>query len=81
MDISCESVGFGLIQAFGETPEGKWVQAHAHEYGFIIRYPKGKEALTGYEYEPWHLRYVGVEAASEMYAQGLVLEEYLRQLN
>ncbi len=62
---------------FAETDEGKWLAAHCHEYGFIIRYPKGKESITGYEYESWHIRYVGVEAATEMYKQGLTLEEYL----
>lgn len=59
MDISSRSNGFELNEVFGGTDDGKWVQDHAYEYGFIIRYPKGKEDVTKYEYEPWHLRYVG----------------------
>lgn len=62
---------------FGNTAEGKWLAAHCHEYGFIIRYPRGKEDITGYAYESWHIRYVGVEHATAMYQQGLTLEEYL----
>ncbi len=54
---------------FGDLPEGKWVAAHAHTYGFIIRYMPGTEAVTGYTYEPWHLRYVGAELAAEIYEQ------------
>lgn len=65
-----------ITQAFGNTAEGKWVASHCHEFGFIIRYPKGKEHITGYSYEPWHLRYVGVEKATKIYESGLCLEEY-----
>jgi D-alanyl-D-alanine carboxypeptidase len=53
------------------------VAEHAHEYGFVVRYLKGKEAITGYEYEPWHLRYVGVDLATQLYKNKLTLEEYL----
>ena len=67
----------GLTQAFGETPEGKWLAANCHKYGFIIRYPKEKESITGYMYEPWHVRYLGVEKATAVYESGLCLEEYL----
>lgn len=62
---------------FADTPAGKWLAAHAHEYGFIIRYPKGKESITGYAYESWHIRYVGIEHATKIYEQNLTLEEYL----
>lgn len=62
---------------FGETKEGKWVAENCHKYGFIIRYPKGKEEITGYMYEPWHIRYLGVEKATEVYESGLCLEEFL----
>ena len=62
---------------FGETPEGKWVAENCHKYGFILRYPKDKEEITGYMYEPWHIRYVGVEKAVEIYESGLCLEEFL----
>lgn len=66
-----------LTWDFGETPEGKWVAENCHKYGFILRYPKDKEEITGYVYEPWHIRYVGVEKAGEIYESGLCLEEFL----
>ncbi len=77
IDITSESASFSLSQKFGETREGKWVAKNAHRYGFIIRYQKGKEDLTGYSYEPWHLRYVGKEAAHEIFEKDLTLEAYL----
>ncbi|MEH7334558.1 M15 family metallopeptidase [Neobacillus drentensis] len=61
---------------FSDSAEAKWLQEHAADYGFIIRYPKGKEAITGYQYEPWHLRYVGKKLAKEITSQGITLEEY-----
>lgn len=61
---------------FEYTPEFKWLQKHAHEYGYIMRYPKGKEWITGYSYEPWHYRYVGTEAAKVIYEEGITYEEY-----
>lgn len=66
-----------ITDRFTSTPEASWVAQHAHEYGFIIRFPLGKEEITGYKYESWHLRYVGVAVATEIYQQGLCLEEYL----
>ncbi len=65
-----------VSDTFGETPEGKWVAAHCAEYGFILRYPEGKEEATGYMYEPWHIRYVGEEFAQKLTDSGLCLEEY-----
>ena len=62
---------------YGETAAGQWLSQNAHLYGFIIRYLKGKENITGYQYEPWHIRYVGVEVATEIYQRGITLEEYL----
>lgn len=62
---------------FANTPECAWLEKNAHKYGFIIRYPKGKEAITGFQYEPWHIRYLGVETATAVYNSGLCLEEYL----
>jgi len=62
---------------FGYTPEAAWLAEHAHEYGFIIRYPQGKESYTGYKYEPWHIRYVGSKLATKLYNSGQCLEEYL----
>ncbi len=66
-----------ITQSFGATPAGIWVAENAHLYGFIVRYPQGKEDVTGYIWEPWHLRYVGVSVATELYSGGLTLEEYL----
>ena len=78
MDIEGETtLGTGLTEAFGESPEGIWVAEHCHEYGFIIRYPKDKTNITGYIYEPWHIRYVGVEAAMEITSLGVTFEEYI----
>ena len=59
------------------TAECEWLAKNAHKYGFIIRYPKGKEAYTGFRYEPWHIRFLGVETATKVYESGLCLEEYL----
>lgn len=63
--------------SFGETEAGKWVAANAHRFGFVMRYPVGKEQITGYMHESWHFRYVGVETADEIFEQNLTLEEYL----
>lgn len=62
---------------FGETDAGKWLAENAHLYGFIMRYPEGKEFITGYMYESWHFRYVGVEIAKDIYENEITLEEYL----
>lgn len=62
---------------FALTESGKWLASNAHNYGFIIRYPKDKESITGYKYEPWHIRYLGIELATKVYNSGLSLEEYL----
>ncbi len=70
-DRQCE-----LEACFADTAEGKWLAAHAYEYGFIIRYQKGKEATTGYQYEPWHFRYVGKELAAELHRTNQTMEEF-----
>lgn len=64
------------MYSFGETKEFTWVKNNAHKYGFILRYPDGKEYLTGYMYEPWHYRYVGKEVAEYIYENDIVFEEY-----
>ena len=66
-----------LDDAQADTPVQQWLMAHASEYGFVLRYPRDKEDVTGIVWEPWHYRYVGKEAAEEMTAQQLCLEEYL----
>ena len=63
--------------SFENTEEAKWLKDNAHRYGFILRYPKGKTDITGYKYEPWHFRYIGVEDATKVYENNLTLEEYL----
>lgn len=65
-----------IDDSFINTAEGGWVKDNCHEYGFIIRYPLGKEEITGYKYEPWHIRYVGEDMAAALYESGLTLEEY-----
>ncbi len=79
IDVTSASMGWGLKQDFADYPDGKWINEHCQEYGFIIRYPKGKTDITGYDYEPWHLRYVGVEAATYIMENDLTLEEYVGQ--
>ncbi|TKD71591.1 M15 family metallopeptidase [Pseudalkalibacillus hwajinpoensis] len=76
MDISTPSIGSSLTEEFGNTPEGKWVAKNAYKYGFVVRYLKGKEEITGYQYEPWHVRYVGKEAAKDIQEAGYTLEEF-----
>ena len=65
-----------VSQSFENTREFVWLQDHAHQYGFILRYPEGKESTTGYMYEPWHYRYLGVELATKVYESGLTYDEY-----
>lgn len=72
--------GKGLEENFSNTDAGKWLDEHVADYGFVIRYTKGKEKITEINYEPWHLRYVGKENAKYMTENHLVLEEYVNQL-
>ncbi len=80
MDISSESQSYELTEAFGNTPEGKWLQENAHNYGFILRYMKGREDITKYQYESWHYRYVGKDAATIIYKNNWTLEEFFEQV-
>nr|WP_306238483.1 MULTISPECIES: M15 family metallopeptidase [unclassified Ornithinimicrobium] len=67
-----------LKMCFGETTEGRWVAEHAHEFGFVISYPEGTRDITGYAYEPWHIRYVGPQVAGDMNRRGyLLISTYL----
>ena len=79
IDLVTKSTGWTLTQDFAKTDEGKWIKKNCAKYGYIIRYPKGKTDITGYDYEPWHLRYVGVDAAKEITEQNITLEEYLKR--
>jgi LAS superfamily LD-carboxypeptidase LdcB len=63
--------------SFEGTKEAIWIEKNCYKYGFIVRYPKDKESITGYKYEPWHIRYLGEQLASKLYNSGLTLEEYL----
>ncbi len=76
-DVTSISGKCHLEICFEDLPEGQWIKAHAHKYGFIIRYPDGKESITGYQYEPWHLRYIGKELANEYHKTNTkTLEEF-----
>ena len=65
-----------LNAGFAETDAGKWLAQNRSEYGFILRYPLGKEDITGIEFEPWHFRYVGKDAATIISEEGITLEEF-----
>lgn len=66
-----------VAQCFGSTAAGKWLAANAYKYGFIVRYPAGKQQITGYIWEPWHVRYVGPELSNAMHRRGITtLEEF-----
>ena len=79
LDIVCDYYE-SLTQGFGDTQAGMWLEEHCAEFGFIVRYPRGKEYITSVEYEPWHFRYVGVEAATIIMDRGLTLEEFVEDL-
>ena len=70
-----------LDEGFENTAAGKWLKEHSREYGFILRYPNGKEYITGIDYEPWHFRYVGKEAATIIMDQGITLEEFVESIS
>lgn len=76
IDISGSDGKCAAESCFGGTKEAEWLAQHAAEYGFIIRYPEGKQDITGYKYEPWHIRYVGKDIATYITDKGITLEEY-----
>jgi D-alanyl-D-alanine carboxypeptidase len=76
-DLGSADFGWDLTDTFGATPDGQWLAAHAAEYGFVLSYPQGKEATTGYAYEPWHFRYLGTQSAAQYEASALTLNQYL----
>jgi D-alanyl-D-alanine carboxypeptidase len=77
VDLSTAEVGWDLVESFGGTGAGQWLAANAHLYGFALSYPNGAEGVTGYAYEPWHFRYIGVAEAAAWKASGLTLNQYL----
>jgi zinc D-Ala-D-Ala carboxypeptidase len=80
MDISSKSNEFQVNIEFGQTKEGKWLAENAYKYGFILRYPEDKVDITKYQYEPWHFRYVGSEAAKVIHENDWTLEEYFQNV-
>ncbi|MEL3973600.1 M15 family metallopeptidase [Rossellomorea oryzaecorticis] len=80
IDISSKSNDFQVNIEFGQTKEGKWLAENAYKYGFILRYPEDKVDITKYQYEPWHFRYVGPEAAKVIYENDWTLEEYFQNV-
>lgn len=79
IDISSETIQYVLDEIFCKTKEYQWLVRNCWKEGFIIRYPKGKEKITGYAFEPWHLRYVGRGAAEIMMRCNLTLEEFVKR--
>ncbi|MEX0617161.1 MAG: M15 family metallopeptidase [Candidatus Woykebacteria bacterium] len=79
LDITSSSVNYKLMAAYGNTAEGKWLAQNAYKYGFVLSYPAGYENITGYTYEPWHFRYIGVGNAKKMKDSGLILEKFLQK--
>ena len=78
VDFDTEVHSVDLTEAFEDTVQSAWLRKHAHEFGFILRYPMGKKTITGYAYEPWHYRYIGKKEAAKMYAAGetVTMEEF-----
>ncbi|WDL86946.1 M15 family metallopeptidase [Priestia aryabhattai] len=76
IDVTGGSGMCAAADCFDATPEAHWLSKNAYQYGFIIRYPEGEEQVTGYKYEPWHLRYVGQKAAASIFNQYITLETY-----
>ncbi len=81
VDFVTEEYGDRLDLSFENTKAFEWLQENAYKFGFILRYPKDKVAVTGYSYEPWHYRFVGREAATDIHFSNMALEEYLGALN
>ena len=77
VDLGTAEYGWDLTEGFGATAAGQWLKANAHSYGFALSYPAGGEPVTGYSYEPWHFRYIGVAEATAWKASGLTLNQYL----
>jgi D-alanyl-D-alanine carboxypeptidase len=77
VDFITSTMGNHLTVAFANTPAFAWLSNNAYRFGFILRYPEGKENITGYTYEPWHYRFVGREAATDIHFGRITLEEYL----
>lgn len=80
IDIAYMDNGVYIEKTSDEDPEIKWLKENAHKFGFILRYPEGKEDVTNIQYELWHYRFVGVEMATILYAEGITLDEYYERV-
>lgn len=78
-DLSTDEINYRNSSDFGNTKAGEWVAENCYKYGFIIRFPNHQEDITGYTYEPWHIRYVGKTAAKEIFDEDITLEEYIEE--
>ena len=78
--MSSPSINYELLRSYADTDEGRWLSENAYKFGYIIRYEAGRENITGYMYEPWHIRYVGRVAAEEIKKSDITLEEYIKKL-
>lgn len=78
IDVSYKKTGDRLSESVATSPVGEFIESDAYKYGFILRYPKDKVAITNYGYEPWHIRYVGVDLATKLHKEKLTLEEYYK---
>jgi D-alanyl-D-alanine carboxypeptidase len=79
VDFTNAAVGYEVHRSFGRTTASWWLLRHAHEHGFVLAYPPGREAETGYRWEPWHYRYIGVQDAVRLRRSGLDLQGFLTQ--
>jgi D-alanyl-D-alanine carboxypeptidase len=77
VDLTAKSIKYaGVSEKLGKTKEGVWLKENSYKYGFIMSYPEGKESITGYRYEPWHFRYVGIDTAKDIHDEGITIKEY-----
>ncbi len=78
VDFGADRSRSNLTTNFGQTPQGLWLAANAWKYGFSLSYPEGGESITGYIYEPWHYRYIGIEAAAQWHNSGQITHDFLK---
>jgi D-alanyl-D-alanine carboxypeptidase len=81
LDFSSNEINDSLGIRFGDSNASEWLKENAYRYGFVLGFPQGYESTTGYSYEPWHYRYIGIENALEMRNSGMILENYLKSVN
>lgn len=81
IDVAYMDNGVYIEKTSDSDPEIKWLKENAHKFGFILRYPEGKENITGIKYEWWHYRFIGVEMATILYSEGITLDEYHRKVD